>query len=87
VARQASQNGFTCDLSIQSGGGIRKDIPQGPITYMDLYEVYPWQDNIVELTMTGKQIRDYLQAQSLDAAISVRLAGLRHRRHYRQHQV
>lgn len=70
VARQASQNGFTCDLSIQSGGGIRKDIPQGPITYMDLYEVYPWQDNIVELTMTGKQIRDYLQAQSLDAAIS-----------------
>jgi 2',3'-cyclic-nucleotide 2'-phosphodiesterase (5'-nucleotidase family) len=70
VARQAMQNGFPCDLSIQTGGGIRKDIPKGPITYMDLYEVYPWQDNIVELTMTGKQIRDYLQAQSLDAAIS-----------------
>jgi 2',3'-cyclic-nucleotide 2'-phosphodiesterase (5'-nucleotidase family) len=70
VAWKAGQTGFPCDLSIQSGGGIRKDIPKGPITYMDLYEVYPWQDNMIELTMTGKQIRNYLQSKSLDAAIS-----------------
>jgi len=84
---KAGQTGFPCDLSIQSGGGIRKDIPKGPITYMDLYEVYPWQDNMIELTMTGKQIRNYLQSKSLDAAIFFRLAGVRHRRSYRQYQI
>jgi 2',3'-cyclic-nucleotide 2'-phosphodiesterase (5'-nucleotidase family) len=66
----AIRNGFSCDLAIQTGGGIRKDIPKGPITYMDLYEVYPWQDNMIELKMNGKQVRDYLQEQSLNAAIS-----------------
>lgn len=68
---KADQMGYNCDLSLQSGGGIRKDVPAGPVTYLDIYETYPWQDDIMVLvSMTGKMIRDYLEEENCGASIS-----------------
>jgi 2',3'-cyclic-nucleotide 2'-phosphodiesterase (5'-nucleotidase family) len=58
-------------LAIQSGGGIRRDVKAGPITYSDIYEVYPWQDDeMVRVQMTGQQIWDYLESHYVGSSIS-----------------
>ena len=71
MAWQADRMNYSCDLALQSGGGIRKDIPAGPVTYLDIYETYPRQnDNMVIVSMTGKQIRGYLEEENCGASIS-----------------
>lgn len=68
---KAQQLGVDCDLAIQSGGGIRRDIPAGWITYGQIYEAYPWQDdNMVTITMTGQEIWDALESLHCGASIS-----------------
>jgi 2',3'-cyclic-nucleotide 2'-phosphodiesterase / 3'-nucleotidase / 5'-nucleotidase len=58
-------------LAIQSGGGIRRDVKAGDITYGDIYEVYPWQDDeMVRVQMTGQQIWDYLESHYVGSSIS-----------------
>ncbi len=68
---KADRLGFDCDLAVQSGGGIRKDVAAGPVRYIDIYETYPWQDdNMVLVSMTGLQIWDYLEDENCGASIS-----------------
>ncbi|MEW5801749.1 MAG: 5'-nucleotidase C-terminal domain-containing protein [bacterium] len=77
---KASQLGYPCDLAFQSGGSIRRGIRQATSpTYVQLYETYPWQDNVmVRIQMTGQEIRHHCfkMAKSPEA---LRLEnGLRH---------
>lgn len=68
---KAQQLGKSCDLAIQSGGGIRRDVPAGWITYAQIYEAYPWQDdNMVTVAMTGQQIWNALESLHCGASIS-----------------
>ena len=68
---KAQQLGQTCDLAIQSGGGIRRDVPAGWINYLQIYETYPWQDdNMVVVSMKGAQVLDALQSLNCGASIS-----------------
>ncbi|MFZ5570719.1 MAG: DNRLRE domain-containing protein [Thermodesulfobacteriota bacterium] len=68
---KAAGLGFPADLAIQSGGGIRRDVPAGPVTYGQIYETYPWRDdNMVRIQMTGSQIRDFLEDKNCGASIS-----------------
>lgn len=59
-------------------GGVRADIDQGPITYGNIYETQPFGNQVVTLTLTGRQILDLLEQQwdneSKPAVLSV--AGL-----------
>ncbi len=65
------QNEIDADLAIQSGGSIRRDVPKGPITYNEIYEAYPWSDNImVQVEMTGQQIWDFIQSDYCGTSIS-----------------
>jgi 2',3'-cyclic-nucleotide 2'-phosphodiesterase / 3'-nucleotidase / 5'-nucleotidase len=58
-------------LAIQSGGGIRRDVKAGYITYGEIYETYPWQDDqMVRVELTGQQIRDYIESKFVGASIS-----------------
>lgn len=67
----AAQHGFPVDLALQSGGGIRRDIAAGEITYVEIYEAYPWSDdNMVRVTMTGQEIWDWIQADHVGTSIS-----------------
>ncbi len=59
------------DLAIQSGGGIRRDIAAGEITFVEIYEAYPWDDDgMVRVQMTSKEIVDYLQGHFVGSSIS-----------------
>ena len=45
---------------IMNGGGIRSDIPAGPVTLRRLFEAMPFDDNVVKVKLTGAQLRSAL---------------------------
>ena len=60
-----------CDLAVEAGGGVRADIPAGPVTYLNVYETFPWADDTyVRISMTGQDILNFLKATNLDAGFS-----------------
>ena len=64
-------SGGGCDLAIEAGGGVRADIPAGPVTYMQVYETFPWADDTyVRVSMTGQDIINFLNATNLDTGFS-----------------
>jgi 5'-nucleotidase len=52
---------FGADLSIQNGGGVRVDLPQGPITLKDVYTVLPFNNTLVQLNATGAEVKAALE--------------------------
>jgi 2',3'-cyclic-nucleotide 2'-phosphodiesterase (5'-nucleotidase family) len=68
---KAGRLGHPVDLALQSGGGIRRDIAKGAVTYVKIYEAYPWSDDrMVRVRMTGREIRDWIQSDHVGTAIS-----------------
>ena len=60
-----------CDLAVEAGGGVRADIPAGPVTYLQVYETFPWADDTyVRINMTGQDIINFLKATNLGAGFS-----------------
>lgn len=60
-----------CDLAVEAGGGVRADIPAGPVTYMQIYETFPWSDDtFVRIDMSGQDIINFLKETNLDAGFS-----------------
>ena len=44
------------DFAIQNGGGIRTDLPKGPITRGLIHEILPFDNSVVVLTMKGSGV-------------------------------
>ena len=60
-----------CDLALEAGGGVRSDIPAGPVTYTSVYETFPWADDAyTRVNMTGQDIINFLIANDLDVGFS-----------------
>jgi 2',3'-cyclic-nucleotide 2'-phosphodiesterase (5'-nucleotidase family) len=63
-----------CDLAIEAGGGVRADIPAGPVTWKQVYETFPWADDTYyRINMTGQDIVNFLNKTNLDAGFSSQL--------------
>ena len=50
-----------------SGGGLRADLPAGPLTYGSVFEVMPFDNLLVRLRLTGRQLRQVFSASSCRA--------------------
>jgi 5'-nucleotidase len=50
-------------IAFMNPGGIRTDLQQGEITYAEAFEVQPFGNNLVTLTLTGAQIERVLEQQ------------------------
>jgi 5'-nucleotidase len=44
------------DVALSNGGSLRADVPSGPLTYGSIYELYPFDNRIVTLRLTGDQL-------------------------------
>jgi 2',3'-cyclic-nucleotide 2'-phosphodiesterase (5'-nucleotidase family) len=44
------------DVALSNGGSLRTDLPVGPLTYGSIYELYPFDNRIVTLRLTGEQL-------------------------------
>ncbi len=59
------------DLAIETGGGVRADIPAGPVTYLQVYETFPWNDDMFyRVNMTGQDIVNFLKNTNLNTGFS-----------------
>jgi hypothetical protein len=60
-----------CDLAMEAGGGVRADIPAGPVTYLQIYETFPWNDDtFYRVNMTGQEIVNFLKQTTMGAGFS-----------------
>jgi 5'-nucleotidase len=50
------------DVSLLNPGGLRADLRDGPLTYGEVYEVLPFDNQIATLDLTGDQLRHLLLA-------------------------
>src|SRR3989304_10056752 len=57
VMRQASG----AEVAIANGGGIRTSIRKGAIKLKDIYSVLPFDNYIVAIKLTGKELREALE--------------------------
>ncbi len=60
VADAVRQSAKT-DFAIMNSGGIRAPIEQGPITYGEIFRTSPFENSIIVLTITGKQLKQILR--------------------------
>ena len=44
------------DVALSNGGSLRTDLPAGPLRYGSIYELYPFDNRIVTLRLTGDQL-------------------------------
>jgi len=49
------------DIAIQNAGGVRIDVPAGDITVNTAYTLLPFANTLVEIEMTGSQIKQVLE--------------------------
>ncbi|MFO7610405.1 MAG: bifunctional UDP-sugar hydrolase/5'-nucleotidase [Candidatus Krumholzibacteriia bacterium] len=56
------------DVGLINGGGIRKNLPAGPVTALDVHEVLPFGNALVTASLTGAQLRTVVQTNA-DAAV------------------
>jgi 5'-nucleotidase len=68
AATSAASNGGAV-IAFTNPGGVRTDIAgkeSGAVTYADLFASQPFRNQLVTLTLTGKQIKDMLEQQWRD---------------------
>lgn len=53
----------SADFAFMNPGGIRADLPKGPVSFGDLAKIQPFGNTLVKLTLTGEQIKTLLQQQ------------------------
>lgn len=65
------------DIAITNAGGLRADLPEGPVTKGNVLDALPFVNNLVVCEMTGAEIREVLeQSFSLERGMA-QVSGLR----------
>ncbi len=58
-------------------GGIRADLPQGDLTYGAIFEMFPFDNRVVQLRLTGAELREVLQRQVFRPGNRAGISGIR----------
>ena len=51
----------SCDIGIQNSGGIRDSLEKGAVTLRDLIKIDPFGNTISQVTLTGDELKTYLE--------------------------
>lgn len=65
------------DVGIMNAGGVRAPLDSGLVTYGELFEVAPFGNMLVRLTITGRGIRAWLETAVGQQSMRGRLSGIR----------
>jgi len=66
------------DVSLHNtSGGLRADLPQGPLIYGSVFEVMPFDNKVVTLRLTGRQLRTVFATQLQKSRRVVGVSGIR----------
>lgn len=58
-AQRAAAPGI--DFALMNGGGVRRDLYPGPLTYNDLFELQPFANNVVLVRLNGEQLKGVME--------------------------
>ena len=58
-------------------GGIRADLPQGDLTYGSVYQMYPFDNVVVRLDLTGAELRQIAKREAFKAGRRAGFSGMR----------
>ncbi|OME81476.1 hypothetical protein BK120_17705 [Paenibacillus sp. FSL A5-0031] len=51
------------DFAFMNSGGIRNDLPQGNVTYGNMFSVQPFGNVLIKMTLTGAQMKELMNQQ------------------------
>jgi 5'-nucleotidase len=67
------------DVGLMNGGGIRAPLPEGEVTYGEMYRVFPFDNRFAKVRLTGAELRALID-RALDSTRSaLLLSGIRAR--------
>ena len=72
----AQRAAAAADVGVMNNGGIRTDLRAGPVTYGDVFEVQPFGNMLVRLTVGGRELRRYLESFVARGAPRVHVSGI-----------
>ncbi|HNW45538.1 MAG TPA: bifunctional UDP-sugar hydrolase/5'-nucleotidase [Elusimicrobiales bacterium] len=64
------------DAAFQNTAGIRAELRKGPVKMRDIYQVMPFENTLVKLTMTGDQIKKLMEDNIRGGRTRLQLSGL-----------
>jgi 2',3'-cyclic-nucleotide 2'-phosphodiesterase (5'-nucleotidase family) len=64
------------DIGVMNNGGIRTELHAGPVSYGALFEVQPFGNMLVRLTVNGRDLRRYLESFVARGAPRVHVSGV-----------
>ncbi len=74
----AIREGTESDIGFMNSGGIRADLVAGDLVYGDIFAVSPFDNFPAVVTMTGRQVRDFLLATTTGTRGIMQVSGLRY---------
>ncbi len=57
----APEDGHTIDFCLLNYGGLRTSIPEGPVTRSRIFELMPFENEMVVITLSGEKTRELFQ--------------------------
>lgn len=63
-------------VSLMNGGGIRQNLPAGPLTYGSLYETFPFDNRFALVHLTGAELRRILADNVSSEGSLLSIAGV-----------
>jgi 2',3'-cyclic-nucleotide 2'-phosphodiesterase (5'-nucleotidase family) len=76
LVADAYRNIGKADVALINNGGIRADLPAGPVSYGALFDVQPFQNRLVRITLTGAELRATLEHALAGGRPQVHVSGL-----------
>ncbi|MGZ6126003.1 MAG: bifunctional metallophosphatase/5'-nucleotidase [Myxococcales bacterium] len=77
--RSGAGGSLEARFALQNAGGLRiAEIPAGPITFGQIFDLYPFDNEQVVLTLPAGQVRDALEAVLHAGKAPMRVSGLRY---------
>jgi len=74
----AMRAAVSADVAIQNPGGLRAELDAGPVTVRDVFEIMPFDNQIVVVHLTGAQLRSALE-QGISSRSCPQVSGVRMR--------
>lgn len=56
LCRARVSTGEKIDIAITNKGGLRSELSEGVITFGDVYNIFPFENSIITLTLNGEQL-------------------------------
>lgn len=67
----------TADLALYNGGGLRADLPAGPLTYGSFYEALPFDNRFALVRATGREVTDLFVRDVTHGGSVLSVSGIR----------